>query len=211
MAHCVSTFVNPAREFKSVTVSCFEVSIARLWTELELAFAAHHMNVESKHRPLAYEDFGPDPIAGGAFPRRAGLLSRSLGTAPATILITNMMDGWMTLGYIGSERCRCRCWQFTVCQAVEYPRNGFSLIENGNDVRNLYAWLDTKWEFTQRGAAIPIEDTAMYEKRAIKHRVPREYVLSLAARAGFPLADDAFWRTDDSDLCFYDRYHQRRT
>lgn len=202
---------NPALEFNRLIVSCFEVSMDALWKQLDRVFAEHHMNIASERKALAYEDFGPDRTTAAQAPRRAGLLSRSANKKPATILITNLGDGWQTLGYIGSKRSGCRCWQFTVCQNVRYHRNAMTLIEKGADRRVVYAQHDPQWVFFERGTPLPIEDVARYHNPKVSERVTRDYVVSLAEKAGFPLRDDSFWRTDDSNLYFCDRPHRSRT
>jgi hypothetical protein len=202
---------NPALEYNRLNVSCFEVSIDELWKQLELVFAEYEMKMASERRPLVYEDFGPDQTTTAQAPRRAGLLSRSVKDKPATIMLTNLSDGWQTLAHAASERCACRCWHFTVCQNVQYHRNAMTVIDNGDDRRVIYAQHDPKWVFFERGEPLPIEDVARYRKRKVSERVTREYVLSLAEKAGFPLADDAFWRTDDSDIFFSDPPHRLRT
>ena len=52
---------------------------------------------------------------------------------------------------------------------------------------------------------MPIETTAAYRQRRVKDRVTAAYVLSVAERAGYPIGDDAFWRTDEKSICFTEK------
>ena len=205
--------VNPALEFFSLTVSCFEVALDEMLAELERVLADFGFVVSRETRPLVYESFGPDPLRGGHGSRRIGLLSRPTATRPATVVITNMMDGWLTLAHVVSMRLQCRCFRFTVCRAdVErYPRNALEVIDRGESARTVGAMRDgDRWAFQDQGAPLDVEDVSLYRKRMIKQRVTRDSILAIARRCGFAIADDAFWRPDDSNVFIAEGPHQFR-
>jgi hypothetical protein len=193
---------NPAKEFTSITVSCFDVPLDVLWQELELLFVEFRLNVNGETRRLIYEEFGPAPTRSGAVPPKGGIFTPGRGSEPVTAMVTNLIDGWQTLCTAASERLACACWQFTVSNSKEYPRNAFTFIQGGSDRRVVSAQLDTQWIFLAEGDVLDIETEAVYKCRRIRDRVTPEYVLSVAERAGFPIGDDAFWATDESSIYF---------
>jgi hypothetical protein len=195
--------INPTKEFRSITVSCFDVPLATVWQEFELSFTERRMNVSGKKKRLAYEDYGPSPMRGGKGLSVGGLFTPGLGVAPGTVLITNLIDGWQTLAMVTSKRLGCSCWRFTVCTDDEdFPRTAFALIQAGVAQRTVSVQLDTQWIFLAKGDVLPIETETTYARRRIKDRVTSEYVLSIATKAGFPIGEDAFWRTDESSIRF---------
>src|SRR5450432_4208576 len=99
--------MNPADKFTTVTVSCFDVPLAVLWQELELLFVEYRLNVNGEKRRLSYKEFGPNPSRGGATPTKGGLFTPGKARTPATALITNLVDGWQTLGTAASGRLAC--------------------------------------------------------------------------------------------------------
>lgn len=200
---------NPVRDFSSITVSCFEVGIDAVWSEYERIFSRYKITVDRKPGPIPYERFGPDPNPGARGQQRVALVPhRRPNGDPTTAMMTNMIDGWTTLATRASKELGCRCWQFTVCQKVKYPRNFFHLMDAGVTKRVVSAMLDsTKWVFFEQGPRLPFEVEANYTKRLVKERLPRDYVLTLANHAGFPIADDAFWVTGPSSILIETRTH----
>ena len=141
---------NPAREFTSVTISCFDVALDVLWEELELLFMEHRLDVSGQRGRLNYEDFGPSPARGGTIPSKGGLFVPGRSAAPCCAVITNLVDGWQTLGNAASGRLKCSCWRFTVANDQEYPRNAFTFMSEGSVQRTVSGQLDTHWVSLRR-------------------------------------------------------------
>lgn len=190
--------VNPVNEFSIVTVSCFDVSVLRLRQGMGELFRARGMNVQFEMRRLDYEQYGPEPLRGAKGSAKAGIWGLQ-SSASYSFMISNLVDGWQTLATATSSHLSCRCWRFTVSAGGQrFPRNAFSLMEAGRDLREVQAQLDDpSWVFYEHGELLGVEDKSMYERRRIRDRVTREYVISVADRAGFPISSDAFWVTGD--------------
>jgi hypothetical protein len=201
---------NPAKEFATATVSCFDVSVDILWRELELLFVEYRLNVNGERRRLDYEDIGITPSR-GAEAARGVLFTPGSGNSLGAAMLTNLVDGWQTLGFAASARLGCSCWQFTISNREEYPRNAFTLIKDGHRKRVVSVQRDRQWVFFATGDVLDIETEAVYRQRRLKDRVTPEYVLALAKKAGFPIGEDAFWATDASNIVFSEtRMHVAR-
>ena len=149
---------------------------------------------------MLYEAFGPEPAIGGLACRKGGLIAVSDCSAA---MITNIEDGWATLATMASKRLSCVCWLFSISQNdVAFPLNSFTKKHSGVIERVVMAQLDTRWVFFQKGTPLDIEVPDMYQKRQIRDRVSREYVIAVAMKAGFPIGEDEFWRTGTSGLFF---------
>jgi hypothetical protein len=192
---------NPATEFTTLTVSCFDVPIDVLWGELELLFVEHRLDVNGQRRRFDYEDLGLTPSR-GATAAKGVVFTPFQGKTQGTAMLTNLIDGWQTLGVAVSARLTCNCWQFTVSNREEHPRNAFTFIEDGLKRRVVSVQRDPQWVFFAKGDVLDIETEALYTQRRVKDRVTPEYVLALAKKAGFPIGEDAFWTTDDSSIAF---------
>jgi hypothetical protein len=189
---------NPVRSFSSITVSAFELDIGALWRGFEHVFAEFRIDTSHREGPIAYERYGLEPAPGAVGRRRGALLPVLTPEArEATLMITNMIDGWTTLATRASTELRCRCWQFTVCRDVPHPRNAFQRMDAGVIRRLVSVMRDsTRWEFVERGAPLSIESAATYSARRVKDRLTREHVLTIAAEAGFAIGEDATWRSN---------------
>jgi hypothetical protein len=192
---------NPVREFTMVTVSCFDVPIEVLWGEFELLFVEYRLDVDGNRRRFDYEDLGTTPSRGSTAAKGV-LFTPCQGKAQGTAMLTNLIDGWQTLGVAASARLSCNCWQFTVSNREEQPRNAFTFIKDGNKRRVVSVQRDPEWVFFAKGDVLDIETPAAYTQRRVKDRVTPEYVLALAKKAGFPIGEDAFWIADDSSIAF---------
>ena len=194
--------LNPVNEFDSVTVSCFDVQLSDMWTELELLFMEHRMNVIGEQRPLAYEEFGPDPLRGGSGQQKGGLFTPGIADLPSTGMITNLVDGWLTLATSISKRLGCNCWRFTVCRGATFSRTAFTLLQSGSVRRTVSVQLEDQWVFFAKGELLAAESPDQYKRKRIRERLTREYVLSIARKVGFPIEENAFWERDESSVFF---------
>ena len=194
--------LNPVKQFTTVTVSCFDVPLNVLWQELELLFVEYRLNVSGDRRQVNFDELVPGPLSGGAVSAKGSIFTPGSGSSPATAMITNLVDGWQTLGAAACGRLGCACWQFTVSNGERYPRNSFAFIRDGGERRVVSAQLDTQWVFYAKGEILDVETESVYRKRRIKDRVTPQYVSSVAEKAGFPIGQDAFWATEKSSVCF---------
>jgi hypothetical protein len=185
---------NPVNDFSMVTVSCFDVSLRALRQGISEVMRAHNMNVLLAMTPLDYAQYGPEPLRGkGA--AKAGFWEHAERDVAESFMVSNLADGWLTLATATSLQLGCRCWRFTVSDEREqFPRNAFSLIQAGSDLRVVSAQRDDpSWVFYEDGQPLSVEEESAYKRRRIRDRVSREYVISLAEKAGFPIGQDAFW------------------
>ena len=78
--------------------------------------------------------------------------------------------------------------------------NSFQFIQNGIDVRTVYAMKDPKWIFYENGIVQWFEDESYYKRRLIKNRVNKDILLSYCTKLGFAITEVKFWESKDAIL-----------
>jgi hypothetical protein len=192
---------NPMKEFSIATISCFDVSLQALSRCIESVLEEYDMKVLVQKVQFDYDEFGPEPLRGPG-QKKAGLWAPAGAIASSSCMMSNLVDGWLTLATAVSLRLGCRCWRFTVSRDDKpFPRNAFSFMQAGHDLRVVSAQRDDpSWVFYAKGNVLDAEVELHYTRRRIKDRVTREYVISIAERSGFPLGSDDFWITNNTSL-----------
>ena len=143
------------------------------------------------------------PLPGGRHPAKVMLFAPRI--APQTsVLFANYEDGWPTLAVCTSMRIPEPVYRFALStDDDEWPKNLFEILDGGVTRRHVSILKDVdRWVFWQKGEPIAEEDVEEYRNRRIRHRLTREYLVSLATRLHFPIADDGFWESDSEAVYF---------
>ena len=116
-------------------------------------------------------------------------------------MFSNYPDGFSSLVYQISDALRIKayCFQISTNDAPD-AFNAFMYIENGKEVRIVYAMKDPKWKFYCQGEIQPFEDKELYQRKMIKRRLNKESLISYCAKLGIDIRDDAFWESQQSVL-----------
>lgn len=117
------------------------------------------------------------------------------------IMFSNYPDGFSSLIYNISDALKIKayCFQISTNNAPD-AMNAFKYIENGKEVRIVYAMKDPKWNFYCHGEIQPFEDKELYQRKMIKRRLDKEALISYCAKLGIDILDDAFWESQQSVL-----------
>ena len=116
-------------------------------------------------------------------------------------MFSNYPDGFSSLVYNISDALKIKayCFQISTNNAPD-AMNAFRYIENGKEVRIVYAMKDPKWNFYCHGEIQPFEDKELYQRKMIKRRLDKEALISYCAKLGIDIRDDAFWESQQSVL-----------
>lgn len=171
---------------------------------LEVLAGVSVLSFRENVRAMGLEDIYTDePPAGARHPSSVMLFAPR--TSPGcTVLFANAQDGWMTLTVSTSKKLAGPFYSLDLgSDRVEWPMYRLAVRENGEDIRCMHVMKDSdRWVFYQKGDPIPEEDVTMYQKRRVRDRMTREYLVGVAERLGFPVADDSFWRSDIEAVYF---------
>lgn len=117
------------------------------------------------------------------------------------IMFSNYSDGLSSLIYQITHFLKTRAYCFQI-SASDVPDaiNAFSCIENGKELRTVYAMKDPKWKFYSQGEIQPFEDTELYLQKMIKRRLDKDILVSYCVKLGIDIRDDHFWESVQSIL-----------
>jgi len=135
------------------------------------------------------------PPAGGTHAKRVALFEPK--NAPTTTaMVSNLEDGWMTM--VNALAKRLPGTHLLARTSVDdYPITDLEIWVEGQSVRYVRAMKeDPSWEFYQRGEPLVFEQPDCYEQRRISQRFNRTILFETLKRAGWPVADEEFWRSD---------------
>jgi hypothetical protein len=118
-----------------------------------------------------------------------------------TAFMGHQEDGWYTLTHILATRLKAPALQLRATQrgSGRYVCD-FKYWVGGDVVRTVQALDDEPWRFVQRGDPLPVEDLQRYRKRRICHRVTADYLVGMAGKLGWPVADRGFWQASGSAI-----------
>ena len=120
--------------------------------------------------------------------------------------MSHSSDGWHSLTSILATRLKVRTLKIRA-SAPAGPGYvcDFNLWSHGHERRKVMALNDEPWVFFQSGPAVPQEDLNMYKARRISDRVTASYLAELAQRLGWPIAEPAFWNTNEQSVVLHSK------
>ena len=186
-------------QFSYFTFSCFQCSLEDIVKTLSADFLENGSRKLS-FRPFVFDLYDNCPLKGGVHFEKAYFF------APATnrnisVMYSNYSDGWNTLVRCLSSKIQCDCYNFQITNIDSSDSmNSFQFIQNGIDVRTVYAMKDPKWIFYENGIVQWFEDESYYKRRLIKNRVNKDILLSYCTKLGFAITEAKFWESKDAIL-----------
>lgn len=155
-------------------------------------FAFRHQNDTEGKSILLYD---VEPPYGAAHPFHLVLYSPQ-SSPMTTVMMTNLQDGWNSLGRLLAEHHRAIQVQLTsTTAAAKYAKNRFEVWANGSSRRSVMVLNDGgKWRFSSNGAPLPFEDLRLYKNRRIADRFPRAVLLQYAREMGWDVSSVGLWR-----------------
>lgn len=116
---------------------------------------------------------------------------------PITIMTSNLVDGWYTLGYV-------------LNQIKGFEMIGVSLEDdfrsfNYNHERIVRVMRDSKWDFFEKGKPFPFENINQYKTRLKKKRLTADMIIEYVKFFGYNISDPDFFQTD-IDAIYYTLY-----
>lgn len=164
---------------------------------------------ESEGRVDLAQIYSVAPRPGGRHTMKA-MFFRPMMTPGSTVMFANYADGWQSLAVCISKLLSGHAYCFAISNGDEWPLYRFEQLHAGDTVRHVSVIKDVdRWNFWQTGEPLPEEDVTVYQRRRIKDRLTREYLIALAQRLGFPIDDDRFWQSDSKAVYFEEQRAER--
>ncbi len=150
--------------------------------------------------PFSFNLYKECPLNGGAHMEKAYFYAPE-SSRNQCVMFSNYADGLSSWAYQITASLKIKAYLFRI-STDDYPEamNAFSLIEDGKNLRTVYAMRDPKWTFYCQGEALPFEDGRLYQRRIIKQRLNKDVLISYCARLGYDIAGDLFWKSSQSIL-----------
>lgn len=111
-----------------------------------------------------------------------------------TMMLSNLIDGWQTLGYILNKVKGIQMLDLSLMD--DYVQFNF------NDDRFIRVMWDDRWDFYEFGQPLPFENTQQYKARLKKDRLTPEMVEEYANYFGVDLRDPNMYITDKEAIYF---------
>jgi hypothetical protein len=177
---CIEQFLRA--EFKKKIIMK-KILVSRIEKDIDTVFAEFEEKRELNNQK-SYEAFFFNPLI----------------KSDKTIMISNLQDGWYTLGNVISIKLPCERYSFFLCDgSVEDPMNSL-IYTNGKLERAVYSMKDGKWVFYQEGEPLPFEKLNYYKQRIIKKRVTKQILIDYCKELGLFIEDENFWKSTEENL-----------
>lgn len=152
------------------------------------------------YTPFQFDLYDSSPPKGGAHLEKFYFFTPK-SCESKCIMFSNYPDGLSSLIYQITHFLKTRAYCFQI-SASDVPDaiNAFSCIENGKELRTVYAMKDPKWKFYSQGEIQPFEDTELYLQKMIKRRLDKDILVSYCVKLGIDIRDDHFWESVQSIL-----------
>lgn len=150
--------------------------------------------------PFSFNLYEECPLNGGAHMEKAYFYAPE-SSRNQCVMFSNYADGLSSWAYQITASLKIKAYLFRI-STDDYAEamNAFSLIEDGKNLRTVYAMRDPKWTFYCQGEALPFEDGRQYQRRIIKQRLNKDVLISYCAWLGYDIAGDLFWKSSQSIL-----------
>jgi len=196
-------------KFRHCVLHCFDVPLSRVVEAIEGFFSscADRWNFDRVAGQLDIEGIiGTECQAGSWFQKRVALFMPNV-VPPGTVMVTNLEDGWASLGCIVSKALDCGCLRIGISRHDdEWPSFFFAFLKSGEMMRLVRAMRDNEgWDFYAEGNVLDCEDVRTYRRRRIRDRITRQSILDLAQKMGYPVGEDTFWKTQEEAIYFIEK------
>jgi hypothetical protein len=123
-----------------------------------------------------------------------------------TVFLTTFPDGWPTLINNYFSKYQREIISTVLCDTkTEFPFYNFE-YKNKTEERIIQAMKDDKkWEFFEKGLALPFENKEYYEKRKISDRLNNEIIDEYLKKSGIDICDINFWKSRGNAIEFETR------
>ena len=105
-----------------------------------------------------------------------------------TVMATNLIDGWHTLGWILNKKAKINMLELTF--------NDDYRLFNYNQDRIIRVMWDGHWDFFEQGTPFEFENIERYKKRLKTQRLTSEMIVSYTKEFGYDITDPSFYTTD---------------
>ena len=105
-----------------------------------------------------------------------------------TVMATNLIDGWHTLGWILNKKAKINMLELTL-------EDDYRLF-NYNQDRIIRVMWDGHWDFFEQGTPFEFENIEQYKKRLKTQRLTSEMIVSYTKEFGYNITDPSFYTTD---------------
>lgn len=116
---------------------------------------------------------------------------------PITIMTSNLVDGWHTLGYVLN--------QIKGFEMIEISLEEDFRLFNYNHERLVRVMWDYKWDFFEKGKPFPFENINQYKTRLKKKRLTADMIIEYVKFFGYNISDPDFFQTN-IDAIYYTLY-----
>lgn len=186
-------------QFSYFTFSCFQCPLEDIVKTLSANFLENGKRKLSL-KPFMFDLYNNSPLKGGAHFEKAYFFVPAINRN-ISVMYSNYSDGWNTLARWLSSKIQCDCYNFQITNIDSSDSmNSFNFIQNGADVRTVYAMKDSKWIFYENGIIQWFEDESYYKRKLIKNRLNKDILLSYCVKLGFVITEANFWKSEDAVL-----------
>jgi len=161
------------------------------------------MKIESGPVDLDKVNPPPEITAGGAhFPKI--LIWEPKNNPEATALFVNLRDAYSSLTYAWNDRFAKKAIILglsndTICA---YPHHEINVKTSAKEERVVYAHVESKWEFFQKGPVQDFENTDHYKATRIKNRLDNGIINEYMKKLGLEIWSDAFYQSNRDGIYF---------
>jgi hypothetical protein len=113
----------------------------------------------------------------------------------STVMISNLLDGWLTLTNIIAGKIENPCYMFTLSyKDNSESKNSFVFYKNNGIARTAYVLRDgNKWIFYDKGDLQPFENPDNYKRRLNKDKINHTVILDYCSKIGINIENNKFW------------------
>lgn len=157
---------------------------------------------ESRSSKSIRDMYEVEPPIGGRI-GAALLVSSPLTSSDATVLVSNLGDGWITMMLGISRHLPVDLYSFALASSESNGMLKFEVLRSGVATRHVHLLHDSDGlVFFQRGDPHEFEDVSRYSSRRKRDRVSTDYVEGIAQKLGFAVASEEFWQGGASSRFF---------
>jgi hypothetical protein len=177
-------------DFSYLTFSIFDVELPKLCVALSKMVDENNKFLLEKINILPLEH---KQLKGGNFLLNA-IFYEIECCKGKTVMISNSIDGWMTLCNKISYESSFSYYNFKLSRPnIEEYINSFAYYCKGVNQRTVYVMKDAKWFFYEYGEPLWFENIMNYKKRIIRNRLDYNILISYCMKLGIDILDDSFF------------------
>ena len=142
-------------------------------------------------------------------PRVQFILFAPKSNPHTTVMLANIMDGYINLVNFVSKKCGLEYYNVRISNGTSQMAEAYHFhYYSSSRARHLLCYQDPQWVFYEDGEPLEFEDVELYKSRLKKNRMNREIILQYLKRLGWDIVNENFWCTENVVYEFVETLHK---